>query len=121
MVEEGALTADAPPRGRLSVLWNAKERCGTPRNADTNGPQRLRQTLGAFYPGFFDENDYPKENFRKIMHIHVTDSIIKRYKEVKFVWVSARRHRMRCTRADATHACRPPATVQCLRHPLAHA
>ena len=36
--------------------------------------------------GFFGENNLPKSNFRKIMHIHVTDSIIARYKEVKFVW-----------------------------------
>ena len=40
----------------------------------------------SFYSGFFDEDNYPKSNFRKIMHIHVTDSIIARYKEVKFVW-----------------------------------
>jgi hypothetical protein len=45
-----------------------------------------KATLGEFYTGFFDENNYPKHNFRKIMHIHVTDSLIARYKEVKFVW-----------------------------------
>ena len=45
-----------------------------------------KATLGEFYHGFFDEQDYPKRNFCKIMHIHVTDSIISRYKEVKFVW-----------------------------------
>ena len=45
-----------------------------------------KATLGPFYSGFFDDKDYPKENFRKIMHIHVTDSIIGRYKQVKFVW-----------------------------------
>jgi len=45
-----------------------------------------KATLGVFYSGFFDEDNYPKSNFRKIMHIHVTDSIIARYKEVKFVW-----------------------------------
>ena len=43
-----------------------------------------RRTLGPFYSGFFDENNYPKSNFRKIMHIHVTDSLIARYKGVKF-------------------------------------
>ena len=36
--------------------------------------------------GFFDADHYPKENFRKIMHIHVTHAIIARYKAVKFVW-----------------------------------
>ena len=40
-------------------------------------------TLGEFYSGFFDEEHYPRPNFRKIMHIHVTDSIIGRYKAVK--------------------------------------
>ena len=45
-----------------------------------------KATLGEFYHGFFDANDYPKSNFRKIMHIHVTDSILTRYKEIKFVW-----------------------------------
>lgn len=34
--------------------------------------------LGKFYSGFFDDNNYPKPNFKKIMHIHVTDSIIAR-------------------------------------------
>ena len=46
-----------------------------------------KQTLGPFYSGFFDEmSNQPKPNFRKIMHIHVTDALIARYKEVKFVW-----------------------------------
>ena len=45
-----------------------------------------KATLGDFYSGFFDEANYPRPNFRKIMHIHVTHSIIARYKEVKFVW-----------------------------------
>ena len=45
-----------------------------------------KATLGAFYPGFFDSENYPKHNFRKIQHIHVTHSMIARYKEVKFVW-----------------------------------
>ena len=46
-----------------------------------------KQTLGPFYPGFFDEeSNQPKPNFRKIMHIQVTDALIARYKEVKFVW-----------------------------------
>ena len=44
------------------------------------------QTLGDFYPGFFDEHNYPKPNFRKIMHIRVLDAILRRYKTVKFVW-----------------------------------
>ena len=37
-----------------------------------------RATLGPHYRGFFDAHDYPKDNFRKIMHIHVTDALIKR-------------------------------------------
>ena len=45
-----------------------------------------KDALGEFYSGFFDENDYPKANFRKIMHIHVLDSIVKRYKLVKIIW-----------------------------------
>lgn len=45
-----------------------------------------KSTLGEFYHGFFDEHNYPKPNFRKIMHIHVTHAIIARYKQVKFVW-----------------------------------
>ena len=45
------------------------------------------ETLGPFYAGFFDVGThYPKDNFKKIRHIHVTDSIIGRYPEVKFVW-----------------------------------
>ena len=43
-------------------------------------------TLGPFYSGFFDAQHYPKPNFKKIMHIHVTDAIIGRYPDVKFVW-----------------------------------
>lgn len=45
-----------------------------------------KKALGKFYSGFFDHNDYPKANFRKVMHIHVLDSIIARYKRVMFVW-----------------------------------
>jgi len=44
------------------------------------------RTLGEFYAGFFDEEGFPRDNFRKIQHIHVTDAIVGRYKEVKFVW-----------------------------------
>ena len=44
-----------------------------------------KKALGKF-SGFFDHNDYPKANFRKVMHIHVLDSIIARYKRVMFVW-----------------------------------
>jgi len=45
-----------------------------------------KRALGGFYSGFFDAHDYPKPNFRKIMHLHVLDAIVSRYKEVKFVW-----------------------------------
>jgi len=43
--------------------------------------------LGVYYSAFFETATHrPKPNFRKIMHLHVLDAILARYKEVKFVW-----------------------------------
>ena len=58
----------------------------------------------SFYPGFFDENDYPKSNFRKIMHIHVTHAIVDRYPKVKFVWAHVGLSQELATLHPAVHA-----------------
>ena len=58
----------------------------------------------SFYSGFFDEKDYPKSNFRKIMHIHVTHAIMDRYPKVKFVWAHVGLSQELATLHPAVHA-----------------
>ena len=58
----------------------------------------------SFYSGFFDEKDYPKSNFRKIMHIHVTHAIVDRYPKVKFVWAHVGLSQELATLHPAVHA-----------------
>ena len=38
------------------------------------------------YQSFFDAQDYPKSNFRKIMHLRVWDTILSRFPSTKIVW-----------------------------------
>ena len=42
--------------------------------------------LGVHYPGFFNNKNQPKRNFRKIQHLKVWDAILTRYPNVKIVW-----------------------------------
>jgi len=48
--------------------------------------QWWKSFLGVYYRGFFDANNTPKKNFKKIQHLKIWDALLTKYPEMVVVW-----------------------------------
>jgi len=49
-------------------------------------PQWWTDILGVYYHSFFDKENNPRDNFKKIMHLKVWDTLLSKYPDLKVVW-----------------------------------
>jgi len=45
-----------------------------------------KNILGPYYVSFFNANNKPRETFKKIQHLHVWDTLLTRFPNMKVVW-----------------------------------
>ena len=45
-----------------------------------------QEFLGPHFRGFFDKNNKPKQNFKKIQHLKIWDTLLERYPNMIVVW-----------------------------------
>ncbi|CAL4182177.1 unnamed protein product, partial [Meganyctiphanes norvegica] len=48
--------------------------------------QWWKTILGPYYVSFFDGNNRPRDNFKKVQHLQVWDTILTRFPKMKVVW-----------------------------------
>ena len=84
---QGCDNYDAIPKGAFH--WNPIKDCTVPESEMKIASQQYmfwKDLLGEFYPAFFNRDQPKKSAFKKIQHLQLMDTIMKRYPGLKVVW-----------------------------------
>ena len=95
LITIGCDNYNAIPKGAFE--HNPIKDCDVPQNEMTQAAQQYtfwRDLLGPFYPAFFYTRFHSEKNvntpnfhsFRKVQHLHLMDTILRRYPRMKVVW-----------------------------------